>query len=119
MGRFHGVRGDRKCGSFPDHLNEVDCHVPRESRSFARDATRRVAVPRTTDWLASTRAVGDVVVVRVDYSLSPEAKFPRALERCAAVVRHLAECCSGVECGSPNGSAAEVAGHYGLPHHGG
>jgi acetyl esterase len=27
----------------------------------------------------------------VDYSLSPEAKFPRALEECAAVVRYLAE----------------------------
>jgi acetyl esterase/lipase len=36
-------------------------------------------------------AAGDVVVVSVDYSLSPEAKFPRALEECAAVVRHLAE----------------------------
>jgi acetyl esterase len=36
-------------------------------------------------------AAGDVAVVSVDYSLSPEAKFPRALEECAAVVRHLAE----------------------------
>ena len=36
-------------------------------------------------------AAGDVVVVSVDYSLSPEAKFTRALEECAAVVRHLAE----------------------------
>ena len=35
-------------------------------------------------------AAGDVTVVSVDYSLSPEAKFPRALEECAAVVRHLA-----------------------------
>ncbi len=34
---------------------------------------------------------GDVAVVSVDYSLSPEAKFPRALEECAAVVRHLAQ----------------------------
>jgi acetyl esterase len=36
-------------------------------------------------------AAGDVTVVSVDYSLSPEAKFPRALEECAAVVRYLAE----------------------------
>ena len=36
-------------------------------------------------------AAGDMAVVSVDYSLSPEAKFPRALEECAAVVRHLAE----------------------------
>jgi acetyl esterase len=35
-------------------------------------------------------AAGDVAVVSVDYSLSPEAKFPRALEECAAVVRQLA-----------------------------
>jgi acetyl esterase len=36
-------------------------------------------------------AAGDVAVVSVDYSLSPEAKFPQALEESAAVVRHLAE----------------------------
>jgi acetyl esterase len=36
-------------------------------------------------------AAGDVAVVSVDYSLSPEAKFPRALEECAAVVRYLSE----------------------------
>jgi acetyl esterase len=36
-------------------------------------------------------AAGDVAVVSVDYALSPEAKFPQALEECAAVVRHLAE----------------------------
>jgi acetyl esterase len=35
-------------------------------------------------------AAGDVAVVSVDYALSPEAKFPRALEECTAVVRHLA-----------------------------
>ena len=35
-------------------------------------------------------AAGDVAVVSVDYALSPEAKFPQALEECAAVVRHLA-----------------------------
>ena len=35
-------------------------------------------------------AAGDVAVVSVDYSLSPEAKFPQALEESAAVVRHLA-----------------------------
>ena len=34
---------------------------------------------------------GDMAVVSVDYSLSPEAKFPRALEECAAIIRHLAE----------------------------
>jgi acetyl esterase len=30
-------------------------------------------------------------VVSVDYALSPEAKFPQALEECAAVVRYIAE----------------------------
>ena len=45
----------------------------------------------THDRLAREYAVaGDVAVVSVDYSLAPEAKFPRALEECAAVVRHLA-----------------------------
>ncbi|MFL5256404.1 MAG: alpha/beta hydrolase [Rhodopila sp.] len=34
-------------------------------------------------------AAGEVNVVSVDYSLSPEAKFPAALEECAAVVRWL------------------------------
>jgi len=36
-------------------------------------------------------AAGDVAVVSVDYALSPEAKFPQALEECAAVVRWIAE----------------------------
>lgn len=36
-------------------------------------------------------AAGPVAVVSVDYSLSPEAKFPTALEECAAVVRYVAE----------------------------
>ena len=36
-------------------------------------------------------AAGDVAVVSVDYALSPEAKFPQALEECAAVVRFVAE----------------------------
>jgi acetyl esterase len=36
-------------------------------------------------------AAGPVAVVSVDYSLSPEAKFPTALEECAAVVRFVAE----------------------------
>jgi len=35
-------------------------------------------------------AAGEVAVVSVDYALSPEAKFPQAVEECAAVVRHLA-----------------------------
>lgn len=35
-------------------------------------------------------AAGEVAVVSVDYALSPEAKFPQALEECAAVARHLA-----------------------------
>ncbi|MBV9784991.1 MAG: alpha/beta hydrolase [Acidisphaera sp.] len=35
-------------------------------------------------------AAGDVAVVSVDYALSPEAKFPQALEECAEVVRWLA-----------------------------
>jgi len=36
-------------------------------------------------------ATGPVAVVSVDYSLSPEAKFPTALEECAAVVRFIAK----------------------------
>jgi acetyl esterase len=36
-------------------------------------------------------AAGQVAVVSVDYALSPEAKFPQALEECAAVVHFLAE----------------------------
>lgn len=36
-------------------------------------------------------AAGEVAVVSVDYALSPEAKFPQALEECAAVTRHVAE----------------------------
>ncbi|HUC19831.1 MAG TPA: alpha/beta hydrolase [Acetobacteraceae bacterium] len=36
-------------------------------------------------------AAGEVAVVSVDYTLSPEAQFPQALEECAAVVGHLAE----------------------------
>lgn len=36
-------------------------------------------------------AAGQICVVSVDYALSPEAKFPQALEECAAVVRFVAE----------------------------
>jgi acetyl esterase len=36
-------------------------------------------------------AAGEVATISVDYALSPEAKFPQALEECAAVVRHVAE----------------------------
>src|SRR3954447_22735007 len=35
-------------------------------------------------------AAGRCAVVSVDYALSPEAKFPQALEECAAVVRWIA-----------------------------
>lgn len=38
----------------------------------------------------SLAAAGEVATVSVDYALSPEAKFPHALEECAAVVRHVA-----------------------------
>ncbi len=38
----------------------------------------------------SLAAAGEVAVVSVDYALSPEAKFPQALEECAAVMRHVA-----------------------------
>jgi len=36
-------------------------------------------------------AAGQVAVVSVDYALSPEAKFPQALEECAAVTRFVAD----------------------------
>jgi acetyl esterase len=36
-------------------------------------------------------AAGPVAVVSVDYALSPEAKFPQALEECAAVVRFISD----------------------------
>jgi len=42
-------------------------------------------------------AAGEVNVVSVDYALSPEAKFPQALEECAAVVRWVAS--NGAEWG--------------------
>ena len=45
-------------------------------------------------------AAGDVAVVSVDFALSPEARFPQAVEECAAVVRYL----------SDNGSAWNVDG---------
>lgn len=35
----------------------------------------------------SLAAGGEIAVVSVDYALSPEAKFPQALDECAAVVR--------------------------------
>jgi acetyl esterase len=35
-------------------------------------------------------AAAGIAVVSVDYALSPEAKFPQAVEECAAVVRHVA-----------------------------
>ncbi len=45
----------------------------------------------THDRLAREYAAGaGLAVVSVDYALAPEAKFPQALEECAAVVRHLA-----------------------------
>ena len=44
----------------------------------------------------SLAAGGDVATVSVDYALSPEAKFPQALEECAAVVRHVAQRRCGV-----------------------
>lgn len=44
----------------------------------------------THDRLCREYAAGaDLAVVSVDYALSPEAKFPQAVEECAAVVRHL------------------------------
>ena len=36
-------------------------------------------------------AAADVAVVSVDYALSPEAKFPQAIEECAAVARFVSE----------------------------
>jgi acetyl esterase len=45
----------------------------------------------THDRLAREYAAGgEVAVVSVDYALSPEAKFPQALEECAAVARYVA-----------------------------
>ena len=46
----------------------------------------------THDRLARELAVGaDVAVLSVDYTLSPEAKFPHALLECAAVVEYAAQ----------------------------
>ncbi|MGH7211695.1 MAG: alpha/beta hydrolase fold domain-containing protein, partial [Acetobacteraceae bacterium] len=45
----------------------------------------------THDRLAREYAdASGIAVLSVDYALSPEAKFPQALEECAAVVRHVA-----------------------------
>lgn len=49
-------------------------------------------------------AAAGVAVVGVDYSLSPEAKFPRAIEETAAVVRWLAG--NGAEAGIDGGRLA-------------
>ncbi len=38
----------------------------------------------------SYAAAGEIAVISVDYALAPEAKFPLAVEECAAVVRHVA-----------------------------
>jgi acetyl esterase len=46
----------------------------------------------THDRLAREYATkGDVAVLSVDYALSPEAKFPQAIQECVAVVRHVAD----------------------------
>ena len=45
----------------------------------------------THDRLVRDYAAGaEIATVNVDYALSPEAKFPQAVEECAAVVRHIA-----------------------------
>jgi hypothetical protein len=91
----HGVRGDRKCGPFPrsPQRDRLPCPVRVALVCARRDSHGRGAAH---DRLAREYAAdGDVVVVSADYSLPPEAKFPRALVECAAVVRHLAEYCSG------------------------
>ena len=45
----------------------------------------------THDRLARELAVaGEVAVISVDYALSPEARFPQAVQECAAVVRQVA-----------------------------
>jgi len=44
------------------------------------------------------------VVVGIDYSLSPEAKFPRALQQCVSLARHLAD--HGPEYGIAAGNLA-------------
>jgi acetyl esterase len=45
----------------------------------------------THDCVARTYAeAGEIAVISVDYALSPEAKFPQALEECAAIVHHVA-----------------------------
>ena len=43
-----------------------------------------------TGWRGNTPKSARCAVVSVDYALSPEAKFPQALEECAAVVRWVA-----------------------------
>ena len=52
-------------------------------------------------------AFAGIAVVSVDYALSPEAKFPQAVEECAAVVRHVAS--NGAEWGL-DGSRILVGG---------
>ncbi len=45
----------------------------------------------THDRLMRDYAAGaDIAVIGVDYALSPEARFPQAVEECVAVTRHLA-----------------------------
>ncbi|MFZ2068981.1 MAG: alpha/beta hydrolase [Xanthobacteraceae bacterium] len=45
----------------------------------------------THDCVARTyAAAGEIAVISVDYALAPEAKFPQAVEECAAVAQHVA-----------------------------
>ncbi len=62
----------------------------------------------THDRLTREYAAGaEVATVSVDYALSPEARFPQAVEECAAVVRHVAA--HGAEWGL-DGSRIVLAG---------
>ncbi len=73
---------------------------------------------RMTACAANTPAPPDVAVVSVDYALSPEAKFPQALEECAAVVRHIAETWWGLGAGWLSHSGRRrFGGRQSVPRH--
>jgi acetyl esterase len=75
----------------------IRCHLPR-----AGDRLPAVVYVHGGGWVLGNldthdrimRALADesgAAVVGIDYALSPEAKFPVAIEQCAALARHLRE----------------------------
>ncbi|HEY3548922.1 MAG TPA: acetyl esterase [Propionicimonas sp.] len=94
----------------------IRCHLPRTA-----DGLPAVVYIHGGGWVVGNLDTHDRImrtlahssgaaVVGIDYALSPEAKFPVALEQCAALVRHLHE--RGADYGI-DGSRLALAGDSG------